>query len=56
MFTQLLENYIKILNMVDKGHNVDVIYLDLAKTFDKVDHGIGGKVGIWIYTFLSDIT
>ena len=38
--TQLMENYDKILNMVEKGNNVDVIYLDFAKAFDKVDHGI----------------
>ena len=29
--TQLMENYDKILNMVEKGNNVDVIYLDLQK-------------------------
>ena len=38
--TQLLENYDKILNMVEMGNNVDVIYLDIIKAFDKVDHGI----------------
>ena len=51
--TQLMENYDKILNMVEKGNNVDVIYLDFAKAFDKVASmpqteklGIGGKVGL----------
>ena len=39
--TQLLENYDKILNMVEMGNNVDVIYLDFAKAFEKVDHGNG---------------
>ncbi len=43
---------------------VDMIYLDFAKAFDKVDHhillrklkllGITGKLGIWISNFLSD--
>ena len=59
-----MENYDKILNMVEKGNNV--IYLDFAKAFDKVDHGIlclklkklgiGGKVATWIHNFLSDRT
>jgi hypothetical protein len=64
--TQLLENYDTILNLVEEGKNVDVVYLDFAKAFDKVDHGIlchklkqlgiGGKVGTWIHNFLSDRT
>jgi len=39
---------------VDEGHSIDVIFLDMAKAFDKVPHkrllekmkkhGIGGKV------------
>ena len=43
--------------------NVDVIYLDFAKAFDKVDHGvllhklkergISGKLGTWIHSFLT---
>ena len=43
------------MNLVEEGKNVDVVYLDFAKAFDKVDHGIlchklkhlgnGGKVG-----------
>ena len=46
--------------------NTDVIYLDYAKAFDKVDHnillnklkniGITGKVLQWIKAFLSDRT
>ena len=52
--------------MVKMGNNINVIYLDFAKAFDKVDHGIlchklkqlgiGGKVGTWIHNFLSDRT
>ena len=43
-------------------NNVDVIYLNFAKAFDKVDHGIllnklekigiNGEIGVWIHNFL----
>ena len=43
-----------------------MVYLDFAKAFDKVDHGIllhklksmgiTGKLGIWFFNFLSDRT
>lgn len=46
------------------GKNVDVVYLDFAKVFDKVDNGvllhklrkmgITGKLGIWLHKFLHD--
>ena len=49
---------------IDSKHNVDAIYLDLAKAFDKVPHrrlllklrahGIGGLVGSWIKSWLTD--
>jgi len=38
--TQLLENYDTILNLVEEGKVFDVVYVDFAKAFDKVDHGI----------------
>ena len=38
--TQLLDHYDEILADLESGANVDVIYLDFAKAFDKVDHGI----------------
>ena len=38
--SQLLEHHNKILEESEKSNNVDVIYLDFAKAFDKVDHGI----------------
>ena len=38
--SQLLEHHNKILEELEKSNNVDVIYLDFAKEFDKVDHGI----------------
>ena len=39
-FSQLLKHHNKILEKLQKSNNVDVIYLDFAKAFDKVDHGI----------------
>ena len=64
--SQLLSHYEKILDLLEKGHDVDVIYLDFAKAFDKVDFsvtlrklnnlGITGKVGRWIHSFISDRT
>ena len=38
--SQLLEHHNKTLEELEKSNNVDVIYLDFAKPFDKVDHGI----------------
>ena len=46
------------------SNNVDVIYIDFAKAFDKIDHctllnklkkiGINGKCGVWKHNFLSN--
>ena len=62
--SQLLAHYDFILSKLETGQNVDVIYLDFAKAFDKVDHGvllhklnslgIKGKLGKWIYSFLTN--
>ena len=62
--SQLLLHHNKILEKLEKSNNVDVIYLDFAKTFDKVDHSIllnklkkiaiNGKIGVWIHNFLSN--
>ncbi len=64
--SQLLNHYDKIVSELEKGYNVDVVYLDFAKAFDKVDHGIlchklkklgiSGKIGRWIHNFLSGRT
>jgi hypothetical protein len=64
--TQLLEHYDEIINALCDGSNVDVIYLDFAKAFDKVDHsillaklqnaGIRGNVYEWIKKFLQNRT
>ena len=53
-----------LTKLVDEGYDVDVIYLDFAKAFDKVPHqrlllkleahGISGKVLQWIEAWLTD--
>ena len=41
--SQLLEHYEYILKGLEQGLNVDTVYLDFNKAFDKVDKGILGK-------------
>ena len=62
--SQLLDHYQTILSKLEEGKDVDVIYLDFAKAFDKVDHGIliqklkrlgiSGILLMWIDSFLKD--
>ena len=62
--TQLLDHVDNILKCLNSGDEVDVIYLDYAKAFDKVDHnillaklkryGIDGKLFDWIEQFLTE--
>ena len=62
--TQLLVHIDNILEKVGNEFNIDVVYLDFAKAFDKVDHkillqklqniGIQGKIYRWIKSFLSN--
>ena len=64
--SQLLDHQDYILSTLEEGHNLDVVYLDFAKAYDKVDHsvllhkiralGIEGKLGSWIGSFLLDRT
>ena len=64
--SQLLTHYDRIISILEKGLNVDTIYLDFAKAFDKVDHslvlkklsilGIRGKILGWIKSFLTNRT
>ena len=64
--SQLIEHLECVLNGLEEGKNVDVVYLDFSKAFDKVDHGIllhemkrlgiGGKIGRWIRAFLQERT
>ena len=60
--SQLLEHQQHILDVLENGNVADVVYLDFAKAFDKVDHGIllnkmrtlgfGGKLLAWVAKFL----
>ena len=64
--SQLIAHFEYISQQLEKGHNVDVVYLDFAKAFDKVDFmitmkklkelGISGKIGRWIHSFLTNRT
>ena len=64
--TQLLEQYDKILSILEEGKNADAIYLDFSKAFDRVDKGIllrklkaagiTGVLGKWIQSFLTGRT
>ena len=62
--TNLLSYLEKVSKMLDDGENIDLIYLDYAKAFDKVSHtklktvleshGITGKTLVWIKEWLSN--
>ena len=64
--TNLIEYLDTLTRLVDEGHNVDVVYLDFAKAFDKVPHkrlllkleahGISGNVLGWIQSWLAGRT
>ena len=60
--SQLLEQYDWTLEALLQGSNVDLLYLDFEKAFDKVDFGkllaklknlgIVGKIGAWLGSFM----
>ena len=62
--TQLLLHFETIYSALMGNNELDVVYLDFAKAFDKVSHkillskvvkqGIGGKIGRWLKTFLTN--
>jgi len=64
--TQMLSHYDTVLRGLEEGHNVDSVYLDFAKAFDKVDLGIlahkmkemgvFGPLAVWLFNFLSSRT
>lgn len=61
---QLLAHHETVLTSLEHNSNVDVIYLDFTKAYDKVDigillhkvreMGITGKLGLWLHSFLTD--
>ena len=63
-FTQLLAHFDMILHSLLNNEDVDVVYLDFEKAFDKVDHqillnklkqyNIGGKLYNWLCDYLSN--
>ena len=62
--SQLIAHLDHITQLLESGQNVDVVYLDFAEAFDKVDFlvtmrklhsiGISGKLGQWVYSFLTE--
>ena len=64
--TQLLEFLEEITEIIDNGDEINVIYLDFCKAFDKVsqkrllkqveEYGIKGNILKWIEAFLSKKT
>ena len=62
--TQLIEVFEQIGSKLDSGEQIDMIYLDLSKAFDKVSHakllkrlrefGFGGNILNWFSSYLSN--
>ena len=62
--TNLLEFLEFVTRIVDEGKNMDIVFLDFAKAFDKVlkerllaklaAHGVEGKVLQWVRRWLTD--
>ena len=63
--TQLLSHWDEVLDLLEQGQSVDVIYTDFAKAFDKCetnvllhtlkDCGVKGRLGNWIAAFLDPV-
>ena len=64
--TQLLSHWDKVLDHLESGESVDVIYTDFSKAFDKCETnvllhtlrecGVKGRVGQWLAAFLDPKT
>ncbi|CAB4001796.1 Hypothetical predicted protein, partial [Paramuricea clavata] len=62
--TQLIEVFDRIGKQLDRGKQIDAIYLDMSKAFDKVSHkrlllrlrefGFGGNILNWFRSYLQD--
>ena len=56
--TQLVQQYISVLETLSEGHNQEIVYLDFSKAFNKVFHstllrklsklGVQGDVLSWV--------
>ena len=61
--SQLIDHFDTITRFLEQGKGVEVVYLDFAKAFDKVDigvtlrklhqMGIRGRLGRWLVSFLT---
>ena len=62
--SQLIAHFENIIDQLEKGYNVNVVYLDFCKAFDKLDFnntllsklkqiGITGNLGRWLHSFLT---
>jgi len=64
--TQLLTHYDEVLRQIEEGNQVNVLYVDFEKCFDKIDFkillnklklkGVHGKAYRWIKNFLTNRT
>ena len=62
--SQMIKFYDDITEHLENGLNIDTIYLDMEKAFDRVDLGllahrikenhIFGKVGLWLNSFITN--
>ena len=62
--THLLAHVDRVLKQLTEGNEVDVLYLDFQKAFDRVDtrvllkklhrYGVRGKLLAWIKEFLTN--
>ena len=62
--SQLLQHKQWLMNGLAEGSDIDIIYIDFAKAFDKVDHatllrkiersGVKGQLLTWLLNFLYD--
>ena len=62
--TQLLAHIDRIIQILERNQNADILYLDFSKAFDKVCHatlikklegfGIRGKILKWLTSFLDE--
>jgi hypothetical protein len=62
--TQLIEVFDTIGNLLDRGKQIDVLYLDMSKAYDKMSHkrlllrlrdfGFSGNILKWFQSYLQD--